>query len=386
MNQEGLALKSNDKLITINKENIKHIDLFRSNKSFCMRVLLESDVYDILNVHESFLNKIRSLVSQHYGVPISNTELETLDTVEGDLMYSNNVLHFSSQKQIFSIPKNAIKRVIDLENDLQFDLGDLEIVFNTTSNISEFLSNKVAEETCIINNVTCINPRSKSCLVFFSDYMVVKGSSYDHLILYSNITEIFYLKKDDQSYLILKLENCVIQGQTKYEALVFLLHSKELEVVAKDSRLKSYYKGEQGEVILEILESLVKIKAQESTKFFKCTNKINDGFLYLLNNSLQFLPKAISIYLDEISSVDFSRVNLSVAQAKTFDMTVLTVSNKSYNFNGISKEAFNEIEDFFRSNGINMNLEVIEDSVSSGDSESEDDDSSNLSGIIGSDE
>lgn len=386
---ETIAIKTGDKTVDISKGEVKNFELFRGLKAFCLRICYSVadaqnlSFFELYNVHESFLTKLRQIISSSYGITLPVQELESLQTTLGNLVYTNDLLTLQSEKQVFSIPKSSIKKIIELENDIQVDLGDVEIVFNTTSNLSHFITDKQSQEICIVSGLSCINPRSKSTLVFFKDYVVLKGSSYDHTIIYDEINEVFFLKNDQSFYLVFKLENELVQGQTRYESVVFLLSDKELEVAAKDARLKGFYSGKQHDVLLEIFESLLKIKAQESNFFFKCTSKVFDGHLYVMNTSMLFLPKSIYIPIEEISYVEFSRINLSIAQAKTFDMTIYAA--KTYNFNGIQKDAFSALELYFNENNVKMISEVINDNYSD-ESVMSDEESSDLSDIIGSEE
>lgn len=388
--EHSTLIKVGEHTIDLLKHSIKNFELFRGIKGFCFRICYvpsesqPSTFYDLHNVSESSVVKLRAVVSSVFGFTLPVQELETLVTTQGSLVYTNDLISMQSEKQIFSIPKTEIKKVIELENDVQVDVGDVEILFNTTGNITSFITDKQCEEEiCIAHAVNCINPRSRSTLIFFQEYFVLKGSSYDHRIPYSNVTEIFFLKNDAQFYLVLRLENGVVQGQTKYESLVFLLTDKEVEMVTRGAGLKSSYHGRQYDVLLEIIEALLKIRAQESDLFFRCTSKVFDGHLYLLNNSLLFLPKSILIPLEDISHVEFSRINLSVVQAKTFDMTVF--GSKIFNFNGIQKDSFGEIGNYFKDKGIKMLSEVIEDEFSE-DSEISEDTSENISDVVDSDE
>lgn len=378
----SILLTTFDTTHTIEQESLRNILCFPSRKQFCLRIISNDAIYDLLNLPESAIKQLRSVFSHQLSIPVTLTELERLDTINGNLVYSNSILSFQNRREIFSIPKSSIKRLIELHDDLELRLADMEIVFNTRSTISQFMGTKLSDEVCIISNISCINPRSKSTLVFFSDYFVLKGVSYDHSIFYSNICEILLLKHDSLPYLVLKLDTFILQGHTKYDSLVFVLNNTELELAAKDSRLKSYYNGELSNILPEILESLTQIEIQECSTAFKCTTKVYEGYLYLLNESLQFLPRAISIPINEISYVEFTRINLSIAQAKTFDMTV--VATKVYPFTGIQKSAFPEIEVYFNKNSIKIISEVIDESISS---ETEnDEDESDLSGMIASDE
>lgn len=380
MAQEGIAFKLGEDKIMVSKEEIKNINLFRSKRAYCIRISTENKNYDLINVHESYLTKIRTTAGQFYGITPDTADLECFNTTHGNLIYSNPIVYFQGQKQIFSIPKSQINKITELENELEFHFDGMEVVFNTTSNVSQFIDSKISEEICIINGVNCINPRSKTTLIFFPDYFIAKGSSYDHSVFYNDIEELFYLNRDTHHYLVVKLSSYIIQGQTKYTSLVFLVGDKEAEVAAKDKRLKPFYQGDQAEVLLEIMESLIKIRAQESKVSIKCTSKVHEGYLYLLNNSLQFLPKSISISLKEVSHVEFSRINLSLAQAKTFDMTVF--ADKVYNFGGIQKEAFNSLELFFNDNNIRIVSEIIEETIS--DDTTDNDSDSDISDLVDS--
>jgi hypothetical protein len=384
-----ISLRLGEQNNQILKENLRNFELFRGLKGFCLRISFINknadnlSFYDIYNLHENSIPKLKSSIATIFGISLILQDLESLRTTEGNLNFTSDVLSLNSEKLIFSIPKSEIKKVMELDNDIQLDLGDISLTFNTTSNTSHFLSDKSSEEICIVNGVNCINPRSKSTIVFFNNYFVLKGSSYDHTVLYESINEMFYLKFDSSYYLVFKLENYIVQGQSKYDSLVFLLSDKDLEIVAKDSRLKTFYSGKQYDLILEIFESLTNLRAQESLVYCRCTSKVFDGNLYFLNSSLLFLPKSISVTLDEISCVEFSRINLSIAQAKTFDMTI--IATKIYNFNGIQKDNFQQIEQFFGRNNIKMVSEVIEDSMTDTVSNSGEDDD-DLSDFIESDD
>lgn len=384
--QTEIVVLIDQKNFTIQKSIIKNMEVFRGIKNFCLRLSYEDEklfVLDFHNISESNLGKLRQFVSQAYDISLNIQDLESINTTEGNLIYNNDILLLKSSKQILSIPKTAIKNIIEVENDVQLDLGSVEIVLSTNSNISQLIDGKASIETCIINGVASQNPRCRATLVFFGNHLVMKGPSYDHSIFYDNIIELFYLKHDNSFYLVLVLDKEIAQGQTIYSSIVFLLNDKIMEVVSTDTRLKSFYSGPQHEIILDIFESLLKIKAQESDLFVKCTSKVFDGHLYFLENTLLFLPKSISISNDEITHVEFSRINLSKYQARSFDMTIN--GEKVYNFNGINKESFGLIESYFNKRNIKMVSEIIEDSISDESSGSYDE-SGDLSDIIGSDE
>ncbi len=374
----------------VKKEQIKNIEIFRSKNNFGLRIYFVvgenevSEIIDLCNIPENYINKIKLFATEAYGISVSTTELETLCTTEGNLIYSNGAVTLHTTKPVFSIPKSEIEKIVEIENDMQFTLTDgMDLVLTTNSNVHNFLQNKVSEEVCVIGNVSCINPRSKSTLIFFDDYLITKGSSYDHRILYDNINTILFLETEVEQYMILKLNNPIFQGQTKYEGMVFLLDDKEIEVAAKGSRLKEYYKAKQPEVVLEVMENMADRTAVSSELYFKCSHKINDGYLFIMSDSLQFLPKSITIPTSSIHLVEFSRLNISSIHTKTFDMTVQ--ADKVYVFIGLGKSKYAQLEEYFNKNGVKMIQEVIDEDYSS-EGFAEDDDDEDISDIIAEDD
>ena len=381
--KEGMLVTSSTNENFIEKNEIKNVELFRSVRKYCLRIITEKTCYDAINIDDSTHNSIKQCCSSFYGINITNMNLEILNTTEGNLQFNNNILTFNSSKPVFSIPKNSITKIVEFEKEMQVHLGDLEIVLSTTSNVTDFLKNKVSEDIGAILNVNCIYPRSKSTLIFYNTYFECRGSSYDHTISYSNVKDFKYVHTEKDIYLLVKLDTSILQGQTKYENLVFSLETKDIEVAAKDDRLKDYYKGPHNEVVVEIMEELLGKKVEHSDFYTRCTNKINDGYLCFMKDSVEFLPKPVSIFTQDIILVEFSRISLSTLQAKTFDMTIH--SDKAYLFNSINKDNFSNIEGYFSSRGIKMTSEVLDDEVSA-ISNDESDEGSDISDIIANSE
>lgn len=376
---EGVDMRIGEERVAILADALRTLEVFRGTRGWVLRLVSEERTVDLSNVHESQLARIRSAASTHLGLPVSTVELETLATTRGNLTYTNGLVSLQASRPVFSIPRTAICSVTELENELVLQLENSEIVLSTHSSVPALVGATASAEICIVNDINCLNPRSRCTLLFFGDYFVLRGTSYDHSVFYADVEEILLLRRDTLFYIVVRLGTCIIQGQTRYDSIVFLVGDRPVEIAASDARLRPFYSGDQAEVLLDILEALIKIKAQESIVSFKCTSKVFEGHLYLLSNSLQFLPKSISIPLGEISYVEFSRINLSMAQAKTFDMTVFAA--KVHCFKGITKDSFGDLESFFAENSIKMVSEVIEESESKSDYDNE---SSNLSNIIDS--
>lgn len=391
------ASEAKPREIRIEREALKGMAVFPSSRNFCLRITAEAPntsvnannahsasgiVLDVQAFTDTAVQRLRTAASRLYGLSVPQIELELLDTARGNLVFSNATLYLHAQREVLSIPKAAIRRVLELGEDVSVHVDGAELILNTTSDAVQFLSDRAAEEVCVISGIACLSPRSKTTLAFFRDYLLLKGPSYDHLVPYSNISTLFSLAREDSAYFVLKLVTPVHQGQTQYEALVFLLDDSEVELAPQDSRLKSHLSGAQSLVVREIFERLTGMAAKESSMCYPCTHKVFDGFLYLLDDSLQFLPKSIFIPLSDITYVEFSRINLSLAQARSFDMAV--AGARVYNFTGVPKDAFGALEAYFGQHGIRM-VTAVDDEPSS-ESASASAEESNLSDIVASDE
>lgn len=130
------------------------------------------------------------------------------------------------------------------------------------------------------------------------------------------------------------------------------------------------------DVFVEIFKTLTntevirsRFTTNDKMRGLKCTFKAYEGQIYPLDGCLIFLPRSLRINIKDIHSVEFSRINVSSLQAKTFDMTISTDIN--YAFNGLYKEDFGILEKYFTENNIPIRSEVFDEVISS-DEEEED--------------
>lgn len=367
LDDKGIVIKTGSSTHEILKEQIKNIELFRSIKKYCVRVATEKDIHEILNVDESYLGEFKQLVTKYFALNANVMNLESVNTTEGNLVYNNNLLTLHSSKPVFSIPKSKIEKIVEIDNELQIHLPDVEIVLSTTSNVTDFLKNKVREEICVISGLNCVNPRSKSTMIFFDTYLENRGSSYDHTIFYKHILEVLYLPTDNENYMVFKLDTPILQGQTRYESMVFNLDKKDIEVAAKDHRLKDYYRGAQDEVVIEIVEKMTGLQVKTGMFNLKATFKVYEGHLFCMKEGIQFLSKPIFIDLEDIKFVEFSRTTLSLLQAKTFDMTINT--DKAIHFTTINRQYLDVLKRYFTDAKIHITTETVEEYMSDGSEE-----------------
>ena len=94
----------------------------------------------------------------------------------------------------------------------------------------------------------------------------------------------------------------------------------------------------------------------------KCSFKASEGYLYPLERSLVFIDKpVIYIPLEDITKVDFMRFKKSSIQ-RSFDITVITRKDQ-IEFNGIDRNEFDEIVNYFKSKNVKIGSEDGEENL-----------------------
>jgi structure-specific recognition protein 1 len=376
---EGLAIKtSENQLLTIPKDDIRNAELFYGLRKMTLRVYAK-ELYEIYNIDQNLTEQLKSCFSAFFKIALYLKELEIADVLSGELsINAQRAIEFRSKKCIFDLPIKSVESVVDIRNEISIATKDAEIRFvtnkETIGDIKEGCCATIDDEMLALEDVSVIFPRGKFNFVFFRDYMRVVGSSYEHKIPYKSIRSLYVLEKGHLSevdrYVLLGVDPAVRQGQTRYDFLVLSFDDVETEIAVEDERLERGYSGLLADSFVKIIQSLCVTRAihsgfetKERTRCLRCSTKAYEGQLYPLDDCLLFLPRAIRLGLGDISLVEFSRVNISTMQAKTFDMTVFC--DGTHTFSGLSKDEFGALEQYFAEKKIKARSEVIEDVISS---------------------
>ncbi|ADM11860.1 nucleosome-binding factor SPN subunit POB3 [Encephalitozoon intestinalis ATCC 50506] len=399
ISRDGIAIKTEDgEVYTMEKDEVKDAELFYGVRKMAIRIF-GSTVYELNNVDQNYIDELKRMFSEYFKVSLYVKELEIVDVLSGELgINGQRALEFRNTKTILEIPVEDIESVVDIKNELSVSLKDVEIRFisnkKTIEGVKEGCSSSVDDEIFKMEGLSFAYPRGKFNLIFFRDYLRLVGSSYDHKIYYKSIKQLYVLEKgyirDEDKYAVVCVDPPIRQGQTKYDCIVVSFDDSEGEISASDERLKEEYSGLFSEIFSEVMEALCVTKSVRSAfesrdgmRCLRCAMKAYEGQLYPLEDCVLFLPKAVKLDLSEISLVEFSRINLSSMQAKTFDMTLFCEG--PYAFSGLSKDEFGLLEQYFHSKGIKARSEVIDDGASS-DFEEDEYESENDSMIVDSDE
>ncbi|KAJ7758158.1 SSrecog-domain-containing protein [Mycena maculata] len=242
--------------------------------------------------------------------------------------------------------------------------------------------------------VLVLTPRGRYDVDMFPDFLRLRGKTYDYKIIYTAISKLFLLPKDDQHVLfILGLNNPIRQGQTRYHYLVMQFTREEEitaelnmseEEVAKFDRLKKNYEDPTFEVVSSVFRALAKKKIIGSGSFqsrdghpgIKVNLKAVQGDLFMLEKYIFFVSKQpVLIELSDIQQVVFSRVSQGTV-ARTFDLKIVTKSGPEYMFVSINKEELEPTETYLKEKKIRIK-EIVPDAelvmAAVGDDDDDDD-------------
>ncbi|KAJ7079798.1 SSrecog-domain-containing protein [Mycena belliarum] len=239
--------------------------------------------------------------------------------------------------------------------------------------------------------VLVLTPRGRYDVDMFPDFLRLRGKTYDYKIIYSTISRLFLLPKDDQHVLfILGLTTPIRQGQTRYHYLVMQFTREEEitaelnldeEEIAKYDRLKKNYEDPTFEVVSSVFRALAKKKIIGSGTFqsrdghpgIKVNLKAVQGDLFMLEKYIFFVSKQpVLIELSDIQQVVFSRVSQGTV-ARTFDLKIVTKSGPEYMFVSINKEELEPTETYLKDKKIRIK-EIVPDVVLAAVEDDDDDD------------
>jgi len=238
------------------------------------------------------------------------------------------------------------------------------------------------------NKGTFLTPRGRYSIELYDSFLRMRGAKYDYKIKYDDISRLFLLPKQDDTYMafVIALDKPIRQGQQRYNMLVMQCTKEpsELTINLDDATLEKEYNGEiQAEMngsfsnlVAKTFKVITRKKVFIPGKFananqqacVKCALRANEGHLYPLEKQFIFIHKpAVLIRFDEIESVEFQRYAGGQGSTRNFDLSVTllntpgdTLAIKEYTFSGIDKSNYASLYSFLSQKKIRIkNIEGI---------------------------
>ncbi|KAH8082021.1 SSrecog-domain-containing protein [Cristinia sonorae] len=229
--------------------------------------------------------------------------------------------------------------------------------------------------------VNVLTPRGRYDVDMFPEFLRLRGKTYDYKIMFSSISKLFLLPKDDLHVLfILALNTPIRQGQTRYQYLV-MQFSREEEItaelnlsedeIAKYDRLQKSYEAPTFEVVSGVFRALSGKKIVGAGSFqsrdghpgIKANLKAVQGDLFMLEKYIFFVSKQPTlIELSDIYQVVFSRLGagMGATAARTFDLKIVTKSGPEYSFTSVNKEEHEITETYLKEKKVKVKNEMME--------------------------
>eukprot|EP00804_Cyclotella_cryptica_P031234 CCRYP_011061-RB/>CCRYP_011061-RB protein AED:0.18 eAED:0.18 QI:313/1/1/1/0.8/0.83/6/73/645 len=235
---------------------------------------------------------------------------------------------------------------------------------------------------------TFLTPRGRYSIELYDSFLRMRGAKYDYKIKYDDISRLFLLPKQDDTYMafVIALDKPIRQGQQRYNMLVMQCTKEpsELTINLDDATIQKEYNGEIqaqmngsfSNLVAKTFKVITRKKVFIPGKFananqqacVKCALRANEGHLYPLEKQFIFIHKpAVLIRFDEIESVEFQRYAGGQGSTRNFDLSVAllntpgdTLAVKEYTFSGIDKSNYASLYSFLSQKKIRIkNIEGI---------------------------
>ncbi|KAJ2808762.1 FACT complex subunit [Coemansia sp. 'formosensis'] len=233
--------------------------------------------------------------------------------------------------------------------------------------------------------ILCLTPRGRYSIDMFSNFLRLRGKTYDYKIPYDNVQRLFLVSKPDELHMmfIVGLNPPIRQGQTRYPYLVLqFVRDEEVAIdlnleadedakrKTEAAKLRNHYDEPLYRIVATVFKAMTDKRLIEGGGFggyhgsqgIKASLKANEGTLYPLDKGFLFAPKpAHYIPHSEISSIVFSRVDASSSnKMRTFDLKFNMHGAQDYQFVSINREEHATLEEYMTNHGIKMLSELNE--------------------------
>lgn len=231
-------------------------------------------------------------------------------------------------------------------------------------------------------DVLCTTPRGRYDIDMHTEFLRLRGKTYDYTVQYSSIQKLFLLPKPDDIHFnfVVQLDPPIRQGQTRYPFLVMQFAKDEeldAELNLDEDTLTSTFQqsnnkieGQAHEVVSIVFKGLAKKKIIFPQNFssangqsaVKCNMKANEGLLYFLDKYVLFISKQpILTNLADLHSVKFARVGGALQSSRTFDLVIKKKDETDLQFSSLSREEHPVISAYFETKGKKVENEMNED-------------------------
>lgn len=268
--------------------------------------------------------------------------------------------------------------------------GDMEPYKAVEGAINEYVGAREEAEAVeavweLTSPVTALSPRGRFTLVVYPDVLRMSGAA-DFRVEWTSLGRVFLLPRpsNTQQLVVLTLDKAIRKGQTRYQHIVLAfsaddtanvdLSERHSSLVSSRDKLESKYEGSEAEVFARLCRGLSGCKLTREGSFranagtgpaIRCSHKAEDGYMYVLEKGLFFLPKPpVLLQYDHIAHVQFQRHGGALATARMFDVSVVNSSGQEFSFANVAREEFDNLVAFLQSKRVPIhNLQEAQEQI-----------------------
>lgn len=377
--------------------DIESTQWMRVARGFELKVSLTNGLqFKFEGFKESDFDQLSAFVKKHFSMDLEEVELSVKGWNWGVAKFKGSSLSFEvDEKPAFVVPlkdvsqattgKNEVTLEFHQHDDAQICLMEMRFYIPATTATDgstvdpvKHFHEQVLQKADIIQatgdaivtlpDVACLTPRGRYSMKVFPSFLQLHGKTYDYKIPYTSVLRLFLLPHKDQRFMffVVSMDPPIKQGQTRYPFLIIQFEKDEefdVKLNLTEEELLEKYEGkitqEMSGPIYEIVSRLMKavigrritvpgtFKSHAGISCITCSYKAGSGMLYPLERGFIFVHKPpVHVRFDEISSVNFARVQGGGGSSRSFDFEVETKSGTTYVFSSIEKEEYIKLYDF----------------------------------------
>ncbi|KAH8825133.1 SSrecog-domain-containing protein [Flagelloscypha sp. PMI_526] len=421
----GMAWKGNDadKMVTMPGPDIKWAQWLRVAKGFQLRLGMSNHRREKLDGFDrDDHDKVSSLLKNHFSVTLETKDVSFRGWNWGQTDFQGQELAFVvADRTAFELPLEKVS------NSNIAGRTEVSLEFATSNSKSGSREDEMVEIRFFVPGTqTKTNSGSDagdnqqdedeeiSAAQVFHDQIQEKADigevtgdiilSFEEVpVVYSTISRLFLLPKDEQSIMfILALNSPIRQGQTRYHYLV-MAFSVDEEITAelniteeqeKNYGLERKYEVPTYQLISTIFRALVgkkitqpgSYKNRDGNPNVKAHMKAVQGDLFMLDKHIFFVTKSPTlIAFADIHSISFSRVGSTGTSQRTFDMAVTTRDGPEHVFSTISKDEQDNLQKYFEDKKVRVKVAPTEEEELEALGVDDDDDDEDMASVDSSD-
>ena len=381
----GWRSRASGNIISVSKADLRKAEWIKIPHAFQLRLRARGGfVYKYNGFRGQDKETVRSYLQTSFGLELEDAQLSYKGWNWGTTTVENGHISFAvEEKTAFELPLTDVAQATHQKNEAVIEMqvddtaqpedevvtemrffiaptgGDEDEAEKDTTEAESFVEQikasgdlEVAGSSLVtLEDLQVQVPRGRYDIELCDKFMKLHGKTNDYKVLYTNVTALYLLPKQDGHNMALSvsLEHPIRQGATSYPHIVFQLPRDaplDVEVQLSESecmsrfgeKLDKFESGMMPEVVAKVLSAFTKKKVSiiksggfnadasaDRSKSIRCSLKAVDGFLFPLDKVFYFLSnKPVLVELERVSSVEFNRVDQasSSSAARTFDITV----------------------------------------------------------------